>query len=79
MPRMPCFKFGIKLGSANALKDCIESERTGFYLRVLQQGSVSAGNPIDMVVKNMGFPTVHDIHRLRFQDKRDAQGQIAFF
>jgi MOSC domain-containing protein YiiM len=44
MPRMPCFKFGVRLGNSKALEACISSGRTGYYLRVLQEGPVAAGD-----------------------------------
>lgn len=43
-PRGPCWKQERKLGLAGFLKRTIDSMRTGFYLRVLQTGIVSAGD-----------------------------------
>jgi MOSC domain-containing protein YiiM len=43
-PRGPCWKQERKLGLDGFLKRTIDSMRTGFYLRVLQTGIVSAGN-----------------------------------
>lgn len=45
-PRPPCFKFGIRMGYAHAVKLMVQSGYTGFYLRVLQTGSVHAGDTI---------------------------------
>src|SRR5215475_11619337 len=33
-PRMPCYKLALKFGRDDILKRFLESERTGFYLRV---------------------------------------------
>jgi MOSC domain-containing protein YiiM len=43
-PRGPCWKQERKLGLNGFLKRTIDSMRTGFYLRVLQTGIVSAGD-----------------------------------
>jgi MOSC domain-containing protein YiiM len=43
-PRGPCWKQERKLGLEGFLKRTIDSMRTGFYLRVLQTGTVSAGD-----------------------------------
>jgi MOSC domain-containing protein YiiM len=43
-PRGPCWKQERKLGLDGFLKRTIDSMRTGFYLRVLQTGIVSAGD-----------------------------------
>ncbi len=72
MPRMPCFKFGVKLGDSKALETCISTAKTGFYLRVLQEGAIEAGNTIECVKTNEAAPSVEEVHRLRFFDKQNV-------
>jgi len=48
-PRLPCFKLGLALGLSSFPKVFLESGRTGFYLRVLQEGTIQAGDPIHLV------------------------------
>ena len=43
-PRMPCYKLGIRFGRADIIKRFLLSERTGFYLSVLKEGEVGAGD-----------------------------------
>lgn len=74
MPRMPCFKFGVRLGTSKALKACISSGRTGFYLRVLAEGSVAAGDDITVEYSDTAASTVYEIHHLRFHAKKDLVG-----
>ncbi len=45
-PRMPCSKLGMRFDRANFPKRFLESRRTGFYLRVLREGDIGAGDPI---------------------------------
>ncbi len=45
-PRLPCFKLALALETPSLPKTFLESGRTGFYLRVLQEGSLQAGDPI---------------------------------
>src|SRR5205807_2612484 len=40
-PRMPCFKLGIRFGRPDMVKRFQRSGRTGFYLAVLQEGTVA--------------------------------------
>ena len=47
-PRVPCFKLGIRMGIEGFQKQFAASLRTGFYVRVLEEGMVGAG---DIVVK----------------------------
>jgi MOSC domain-containing protein YiiM len=48
-PRFPCYKLGIALGIENFDKTFQASGRTGFYLRVLQEGSLEAGERITLI------------------------------
>lgn len=45
-PRHPCFKFNVKMGFAHASKRMIQSGFSGFYLRVVQTGTLRAGDQI---------------------------------
>lgn len=45
-PRVPCFKLGIKFGNPGFVADFLASGRTGFYLRVLEEGLVQADDVI---------------------------------
>jgi MOSC domain-containing protein YiiM len=47
-PRSPCYKFGAKMGFAHAVKLMVQSGATGFYLRVLQEGELKAGDSIEL-------------------------------
>jgi MOSC domain-containing protein YiiM len=48
-PRLPCFKLGLARGLPSFPKAFLKSGRTGFYLRVLQEGMVQAGDPIHLI------------------------------
>lgn len=45
-PRIPCFKLSAAIGAPGFQKQFLESGRTGFYLRVLEEGTVEAGDLI---------------------------------
>jgi MOSC domain-containing protein YiiM len=48
MPRIPCFKFGHKIGRPDVLEEFLKSGRSGFYMRVLTEGYVKAGDAITL-------------------------------
>ena len=48
-PRMPCFKLGIRFGRPDMVKRFQRSGLTGFYLAVVQEGELAAGDPIALV------------------------------
>ena len=57
-PRSPCFKLGIRMEMPGFLKMFLESGRTGFYLRVLEEGELGAGDAIELVSRDSSAPTV---------------------
>jgi MOSC domain-containing protein YiiM len=49
MPRIPCFKFGYKIGRPTILEPFLKSGRSGFYQRVLTEGYVKVGDNITLI------------------------------
>jgi len=64
-PRSPCFKLGIRMNDENFPARFAAANRTGFYLRVLEQGMVMAGDAIDLIERAAGSMSVRDVFRLR--------------
>jgi len=60
-PRLPCFKLGIRLGDTGAIKTMLQSRKTGFYLAVTKEGSVTAGDPIRLILSEPTSLSVTDI------------------
>lgn len=50
-PRVPCFKLGLRFGNPAMPRMFAESLRTGAYLRVLQQGTIAAGDAVAVVAR----------------------------
>jgi MOSC domain-containing protein YiiM len=48
-PRIPCFKLGIALGLPDFPKRFHRAGRNGFYLRVLREGLLAAGDSIRLI------------------------------
>ncbi len=73
-PRLPCYKLGIKFGRSDILKRFLASGRTGFYLSVVEEGAVEAGDSINLLHPSEDKVTVADIVRLyaRAGDDADA-------
>lgn len=51
-PRLPCMKFAHKIGRPDLLKEFLHSGYSGLYLRVLEEGGVSAGDEIKLVERD---------------------------
>jgi MOSC domain-containing protein YiiM len=68
-PRLPCYKLGIKFGRDDILKRFLDSALTGFYLKVIKEGAVAAGDSIMLISRDQHRVKVSDITRLYKQDK----------
>lgn len=64
-PRTPCFKLGIRMGDEPFPARFAASLRTGFYLRVLEEGGVTAGEAIELIERAADSLSVRDAFRLR--------------
>lgn len=71
-PRMPCYKLGIKFGRPDMVKRFLRSERTGFYLAVMQEGEVGAGDDIEPIEKSKRNVKVSDITQLYTREKHNV-------
>jgi MOSC domain-containing protein YiiM len=60
-PRMPCFKLAIRFNRTDMVKRFLRSGRTGFYLAVIQEGDIGAGDSLDLVAEDNGQVTVADV------------------
>jgi len=66
-PRSPCFKLGLKAGSSKFVKTFLDSGRLGFYLRVVQEGTVAPGDSIELMRSDPQAPTLAEMIRERAQ------------
>lgn len=71
-PRVPCFKLGIKMRDPQIVKPFLVSKRVGFYVRVLEEGEVGAGDAIKRTKVGEGKMTVKEIVHLRHFDNANA-------
>jgi MOSC domain-containing protein YiiM len=69
-PRLPCVKLAIRFILPDMPKRFLASRRTGFYLRVLREGEVAAGDSIELVERGTDDLTVADIVEF-FAGERD--------
>jgi MOSC domain-containing protein YiiM len=68
-PRMPCFKLGIRFDRPDMVKRFQQSGRTGFYLAVLQEGEVTAGDSCEWVARDEHAVTVAEVANLYTADE----------
>lgn len=72
-PRLPCYKLGLKFGRDDILKRFLASGLTGFYFAVLEEGEVTAGDPITLLDRDESGIKVSDITQLYARDKNNME------
>ncbi|MBB3110317.1 MOSC domain-containing protein YiiM [Paenibacillus phyllosphaerae] len=73
-PRQPCFKLGLK-HELPALPAAIQDNGyTGFYLRVLEEGEVEAGDPVFLIDQDQSAVSLQEANRVMHLDKKDVEG-----
>jgi MOSC domain-containing protein YiiM len=63
-PRVPCYKLAAKFGREDIIKRFLASDHSGFYFKVVQEGEVGAGDPVEPVSRDRHALTVADVARL---------------
>ncbi|MDA1190665.1 MAG: MOSC domain-containing protein [Candidatus Poribacteria bacterium] len=72
-PRVPCLKLGLKMGDPSFPDKFLASGRVGFYLRVLTEGEIGAGDGIEVVHRDPNEVTVWDVCRVRTLEPEDIE------
>jgi MOSC domain-containing protein YiiM len=71
-PRSPCWKLGMKMGDPGFPKKFTKAERPGAYLRILREGSLSAGDGIEVLDRPLHGVRVGDVFRIFTRERRKA-------
>jgi MOSC domain-containing protein YiiM len=75
-PRLPCYKLGIKFESDEMVKRFLASRRSGFYLAVVREGDVGAGDKIVMTGREPGsvpLPWIIRLHVAKDYSRQDVK------
>jgi MOSC domain-containing protein YiiM len=72
-PRQPCYKLAAKFGRADVVRQMLESGLSGFYFAVQREGDVGAGDPVEVIDREIQAVRVADLNRL-FRGETDDIG-----
>ncbi len=75
-PRPPCFKLGIRMGRPWFPRQFLASGRIGFYLRVLKEGTVGAGDLIELVEQHPERMSVRQVINLLYFDRDNREASL---
>ncbi len=70
-PRIPCFKMALRFDDQSMVKRFLQSRRTGFYVRVIEEGELAAGDSIDRIAH--GSITIADVLRAGYDKPGDLE------
>ena len=71
-PRIPCYKLGYRMGDQRFVRRFAGAGRPGAYLRILAEGELAAGDPIEVVHRPGHGLTIAEFSRIYHQDHAAA-------
>jgi MOSC domain-containing protein YiiM len=72
-PRVPCYKLTIRFDRDDMIKRFIASHTSGFYFSVIEEGQLTAGDPIEIVHRDPAAVSVADINQLYYGHSADTE------
>jgi len=60
-PRFPCAKLGLRFNDPRMVKRFAQALRHGIYFRVVEEGSVQAGDPVELVKPSEVSVTIQEV------------------
>jgi MOSC domain-containing protein YiiM len=73
-PRQPCSTLAAMRGRKGFVKEVQDSGRTGFYLRVLQEGDVSPGDAVTLAAADPAAISIAEANRIHRERRHDPAG-----
>ena len=71
-PREPCYKLGVRFGSQAVLKQFIAHGFPGTYVRILEEGTVKAGDEFILMEQSDNSLTVQQFYQLLYMKEKDT-------
>ncbi len=71
-PRIPCWRFGVRMDDKLFPRRFTEAGRPGAYLRIVVEGDVGPGDPIRIVSRPDHGLTIGDVFRIFTRDQHEA-------
>ena len=72
-PREPCSRLGIRMGDATFIKRFHQSRLSGFYLRVVEEGTLAAGDPVERIHRAENSFTIAQLYGILHFGEGDAE------
>lgn len=73
-PRQPCNTLAARFGRSDMVKLVVDAGKTGFYLRVLEEGVVQQGDAFSLMERDSRSVTVAFANQVYHHDRKDREG-----
>ncbi|HKP49525.1 MAG TPA: MOSC domain-containing protein, partial [Gemmatimonadales bacterium] len=71
-PRLPCYKLNSRFQRPDMVRRFLRSGRTGFYLAVIKEGELAAGDEIELIPTDRSAVTIPEVVTLYALKKGDS-------
>lgn len=75
LPREPCYKLGIRMGTQDIISEFIDRERPGVYLRVIEEGKVKEGDELTLTCTSHINLSIADLYRILYRKEKNKELQ----
>ena len=72
-PREPCYKLGVRFGTQDILRQFIDHNRPGTYVRILEEGEVKIGDRMELQQQSENTLTIKQFYELMFMREKPKE------
>lgn len=72
-PREPCYKLGIRFGTQEILRQFIDRNHSGTYVRIIEEGEVQKGDIVKLQQQSENMLTVQQFYELIFAKEKSKE------
>src|SRR5262249_43535839 len=76
-PRIPCWRLGVRMNDPMFPRRFVEAMRPGAYLRIVVEGSVGAGDAIQVIDRPGHNLSILDVFRIYTRDRGEVERLLA--
>jgi MOSC domain-containing protein YiiM len=75
-PRVPCWRFAVRMNDPAFPRKFAQAGRPGTYLRIIEEGDVGAGDEIQIVEQPDHDLSIGDVFRIYTRDRHEAEALV---
>ena len=72
-PREPCYKLGVRFGTQKILRQFIDRNHSGTYVRILEEGEVKKDDEVQLIEQSKNTLTVQQFYALMFAKQKSKE------